>query len=151
MPSRSLILPISEMKDDNNKILIKSSTKNLAEVRNFIEEKALLIGLDSQVINQIILSVDEACTNIIKYTHNYNDTNTIEVKVSDSDNQFQVEIKYKGEGFDPNKVKTPDMVEYFKNYKVGGLGIPMMKKFMNKIEYNHIKPDLNQLILTKSL
>jgi anti-sigma regulatory factor (Ser/Thr protein kinase) len=139
------------MKDDNNKILIKSSTKNLAEVRNFIEEKALLIGLDSQVINQIILSVDEACTNIIKYTHNYNDTNTIEVKVSDTDNQFQVEIKYKGEGFDPNKVKTPDMVEYFKNYKVGGLGIPMMKKFMNKIEYNHIKPDLNQLILTKSL
>ncbi len=151
MPSRSLMLTISDMKDDNNKILIKSSTKNLAEVRNFIEEKALLIGLDLQVINQIILSVDEACTNIIKYTHNYNDTNTIELKVSESDNQFQVEIKYKGEGFDPNKVKTPDMVEYFKNYKVGGLGIPMMKKFMNKIEYNHIKPDLNQLILTKSL
>lgn len=145
------MLTISDMKDDNNKILIKSSTKNLAEVRNFIEEKALLIGLDLQVINQIILSVDEACTNIIKYTHNYNDTNTIELKVSESDNQFQVEIKYKGEGFDPNKVKTPDMVEYFKNYKVGGLGIPMMKKFMNKIEYNHIKPDLNQLILTKSL
>ena len=139
------------MKDDNNKILIKSSTRSLAEVRDFIEEKALSLGLDAQIINQIILSVDEACTNIIKYTHNYNDANTIEVQVYNSENQFKVEINYKGEGFDPNKVKTPDMVEYFKNYKVGGLGIPMMKKFMNKIEYNHIKPDLNQLILIKSL
>lgn len=145
------MLPISTMKDENNKILIKSSTKSLAEVRNFIEVKALSIGIDSKVTNQIVLSVDEACTNIIKYTHNYNEANTIEVKVYESENQFKVEIKYKGEGFDPNEVKTPDMVEYFKNYKVGGLGIPMMKKFMNKIEYNHIKPDLNQLILTKSL
>ncbi len=139
------------MKDDSNKILIKSSTKNLAEVRQFIEAKALSKGLDSQVTNQIILSVDEACTNIIKYTHKYKDDNTIEVQVHDSENQFKVEIKYRGEGFDPNKVKIPDMVDYFKNYKIGGLGIPLMKKFMSKIEYNHIKPDLNQLILIKSL
>lgn len=139
------------MNNDNKKITIKSSTKNLAEIRQFIEGIAKSNGIDPQITNQIILSVDEACSNIIKYTHKYNEDNTIELQVYDSKKQFKVEIKYHGKGFDPNKVKTPDMIEYFKNYKVGGLGIPLMKKFMNKIEYRHIKPDLNQLVLTKSL
>lgn len=108
-------------------------------------------GVDAKIINQIILAVDEACTNIIKYTHKYDDKNTIEVSVTNEKDAIKVIIFYKGEGFDPNKVKNPDMIEYFKNYKVGGLGIPMMRKFMSKIEYKHKKPDLNTLVLIKSI
>ena len=135
----------------NNKIIIFSSTKNLVTVREFIETTAKDFGLDSNIINQIVLAVDEACTNIIKYTHKYDDKNTIEVTILNEKNAIKVIIFYKGEGFDPNKVKNPDMIEYFKNYKVGGLGIPMMRKFMNKIEYKHRNPDLNTLILIKSI
>lgn len=135
----------------NNKIVIFSSTKNLVTVREFIETTAKDFGLDSNIINQIVLAVDEACTNIIKYTHKYDDKNTIEVTILNEKNAVKVIIFYKGEGFDPNKVKNPDMIEYFKNYKVGGLGIPMMRKFMNKIEYKHRNPDLNTLILIKSI
>jgi serine/threonine-protein kinase RsbW len=135
----------------NNKIVIFSSTKNLVTVREFIETTAQDFGLDTKIINQIVLAVDEACTNIIKYTHKYDDKNTIEVTISNEKNAIKVTIFYKGEGFDPNKVKNPDMIEYFKNYKVGGLGIPMMRKFMNKIEYKHRNPDLNTLILIKSV
>lgn len=120
-------------------------------VREFIENKAQNFGLDSKIINQIILAVDEACTNIIKYTHKYDDKNTIEVTIFNAKDEIKVIIFYKGDGFDPNKVKNPDMIEYFKNYKVGGLGIPMMRKFMNKIEYQHQNPDLNTLVLIKSL
>lgn len=134
-----------------DKILITSSTKNLVIVRKFIEERAQSFGLDSNIINQIILAVDEACTNIIKYTHKYDDENTIEIAISTEKDAIKVIIFYKGDGFDPNKVKNPDMIEYFKNYKVGGLGIPMMRKFMNKIEYQHQNPDLNTLVLIKSI
>lgn len=135
----------------NNKIIIFSSTKNLVTVREFIEKTAQDFGVNTNIINQIILAVDEACTNIIKYTHKYDDKNTIEVTISNEKNAIKVIIFYKGEGFDPNKVKNPDMIEYFKNYKVGGLGIPMMRKFMNKIEYKHQNPDLNTLVLIKSI
>lgn len=137
--------------NENNKIVISSSTKNLVTVRKFIENKAQDFGLDSKIINQIVLAVDEACTNIIKYTHKYDDKNNIEVTILNVKDEIKVIIFYKGDGFDPNKVKNPDMIEYFKNYKVGGLGIPMMRKFMNKIEYQHQNPDLNTLVLIKSL
>lgn len=43
------------------------------------------------------------------------------------------------------------MDEYFKSFRVGGLGIPMMKKFMNRIEYDYKIPDENSLTLIKSI
>ncbi|MBK7254224.1 MAG: ATP-binding protein [Ignavibacteria bacterium] len=58
--------------DNSNKILLASSTKNLSLLRNFIELKADF-GFDESTIIQIILSVDEACTNIIKHAHKYNE------------------------------------------------------------------------------
>lgn len=134
-----------------NKILFSSSTKNLALVRNFIEAQAITFGFDEGTISQIILSVDEACTNIIKHAHKYNENEKIEIEIQTEDEQFKIILKYKGKGFDPNDINNPDMKEYFNKYKVGGLGVPIMKKFMNKIEFDHKNSDYNYLTLIKSL
>ncbi len=134
-----------------NKILFASSTKNLALLRNFIEAKAIEFGFDESTISQIILSVDEACTNIIKHAHKYNDEEMIEVEIQTDKSQFKIIMKYKGNGFDPNNLNSPDMKDYFENFKIGGLGVPIMKKFMNKIEYVHKNSDYNYLTLIKSL
>jgi len=134
---------------NNNQILISSSTKNLHIVRDFIEQKAKEINLESKIVNQIIVSVDEACTNIIKHTYKYDESNTIEVEYKSDIEKFIVIIRYKGKSFDPSKKHNPNMKQYFAKYKVGGLGIPLIKKSMDKIEYSHIKPDLNALTLIK--
>ncbi|MEP7147250.1 MAG: ATP-binding protein [bacterium] len=135
----------------SNKILFSSSTKNLALLRDFIEAKAHAFGFDESTINQIILSVDEACTNIIKHAHNYNEDEQIEVETKAEMKQFKVIMKYKGQGFDPNGLNNPDMNDYFHKFKIGGLGVPIMKKFMSKIEFVHKNSDYNYLTLTKSL
>jgi len=134
-----------------NKIMFSSSTKNLALLRDFIEERAHAFGFDDSTINQIILSVDEACTNIIKHAHKYNEEEQIEVETKAETKQFKVIMKYKGQGFDPNELNNPDMNDYFNNFKIGGLGVPIMKKFMSKIEFVHKSSDYNCLTLTKSL
>jgi len=134
-----------------NKILFSSSTKNLAMVRSFIEAKAHAFGFDESTIIQIILSVDEACTNIIKHAHKYNEEEQIEVETKAETKQFKVILKYKGQGFDPNELDNPDMLDYFNKFKIGGLGVPIMKKFMSNIEFVHKNSDYNCLTLTKSL
>lgn len=135
----------------NNKIKIQSSTKNLAKIRNFVEEKAMEMGFDTTLTNQIVLSVDEACTNIIKYTHKFDESKQIELKVDMNGKQIKITINYHGSSFDPNNADEPDMNKYFEKFQVGGLGIPLMRKFMNDIVYIHKKPDYNSLILTKVL
>lgn len=137
--------------DSSNKILLASSTKNLSVLRKFIESKAIDFGFDESTIIQIILSVDEACTNIIKHAHKYNENEQIEVETKADKTEFKIILKYKGRGFDPNDLHSPDMKEYFSKYKVGGLGVPIMKKFMNKIEYVHKNSDYNSLTLIKVL
>ncbi len=137
--------------NDQNKIVITSSTKNLALVRDFIEERAKKTNADTNTVNQIVMSVDEVCSNVIKYSHRFNDQFKIKIEVFHLKKQFKVRITYKGLEFDPNNVENPDMEEYFAKCKVGGLGIPMMKKFMNKIEYHCSSPDINFLTLTKTL
>jgi serine/threonine-protein kinase RsbW len=139
---------LSDVKD---KILISSSTKNLARVRDFIESKANEYGFDDDEINQIVLSVDEACTNIIKHAHKFDDNESIEIKVERANGEFKVVLKYNGTAFDPNNLNDPNMAEYFSKFRIGGLGIPIMKKFMNKIIFNHRNPNHNSLTLIKTL
>ena len=137
--------------DTNNKITITSSTKNLHLVREFIENKGEKFKIDPKILNQILVSVDEACTNIIKHNYKYNENNFIDVETDVKDKQFIITLIYKGDSFDPTKKINPDMKEYFAKYKVGGLGIPLMKKSMDKIEFNHKEPDLNSLVLVKAI
>jgi len=103
------------------------------------------------IASQIILAVDEACTNIIKHTHKFDDTKLITLNFWKYQNEFYVNIQYEGNSFDPTSVENPDMKEYFAKYKVGGLGIPLIKKFMSKIEYAQINPNINSLTLIKNL
>ncbi len=133
------------------KIVIQSSTKNLVMLRDYLEKELINDGIKQNIANQIILAVDEACTNIIKHTHKFDDTKLITLNFQKFQNRFQINIQYEGNSFDPTKIENPDMKEYFAKYKVGGLGIPLIKKFMSKIEYAKINPNINSLTLIKDL
>jgi len=132
-------------------IVIHSSTKNLAILRDYLEKELVIDVISQTITNQIILAVDEACTNIIKHAHKYDNSKIITLKYEKYPEQFKINIQYEGNTFDPTIVNNPDMVEYFSKYKVGGLGIPLIKKFMSKIEYTHINPNINSLTLFKDL
>lgn len=132
-----------------DKITINSATKNLHLVREFIEKKGIELKIDSKILNQILVSVDEACTNIIKHNYKYKEDNFIDIVAETKGEKFIVTLIYKGDEFDPTKKDNPDMNEYFAKYKVGGLGIPLMKKSMDSIEFNHTSPDINSLTLIK--
>ncbi len=135
--------------DKKDKIVISSSTKNLQLVRDFIERKGIILKIDPNTLNQILVSVDEACTNIIKHNYKYDENNAIEVETCTNGKKFIITLSYKGEEFDPTMKNNPDMNEYFAKYKVGGLGIPLMKKSMDSIEFHHTQPNLNSLTLVK--
>lgn len=135
----------------NNQISVNSTTENLALVRSFIESKANEYGFSDDTINKIVISVDEACTNIIKHAHKFNKSESIKIKVEKDNGEFKIILNYKGTAFDPNNLDDPDMAEYFSKFRIGGLGIPIMKKFMNKIIFNHENPDMNSLTLIKTL
>lgn len=136
---------------EKDKIVVKSITKNLADVREFVEKAAVKYELKPEEISKIVLSVDEACTNIIKYSHKYNNNKSIEILIDKNNNTLVIEFYYEGLEFNPDSVELTDMKKYMSEHKIGGLGIQLIKKFMNKIEYEFIIPNRNHLKLIKYL
>jgi len=131
-------------------INIPSRTDRLHEVRDFISNLAREHGFDDDSSNKISIAVDEACTNIIKHGYNFAPDYTIEIDVTRNGHDFEIIISDSGKQFDPNAVATPDMKEYLTHFRRGGLGMYLMKRIMDKVEFN-FRTDRNVLRMVKSL
>lgn len=130
---------------------VKSSTDNLAEIREFIRSSAEKSRFDKPAVEKIILAVDEACTNIIKHAYKYSPDGEINIKIQSTESKFTILITDEGQHFDPNLVPEPNLAEYHKQRKVGGLGMFLMKKLMDEVRYNTLNDKRNQVVLVKYL
>lgn len=119
-------------------------------MRSFISDLARAHGFIDDDINKITIAVDEACTNIIKHGYNYSPHHEIDVEVVRNGQQFEILISDKGKQFDPGSVETPDMKEYLTHFRRGGLGLYLMKRIMDKVEFDFNR-DRNTLRMIKSL
>lgn len=99
----------------------------------------------------IILAIDEACTNKIRHAYNFNPSMDILISLEIKGKFFHAEISDWGEKFDPEKIPVPDLNENYRNQKKGGYGIYLMKKLMDKVEYKFLINGENKIILIKRI
>lgn len=132
-------------------LIVKSSTDNLAQIRDFTKQAADECGCSEETAGKIVLAVDEACTNIIKHAYNFSPNGKICCNIKYDNTKFLVSITDDGLHFDPNNVPEPDIVEYYKQKKVGGLGIYLIKKLMDEVIYSTKSGNKNEVVLVKYL
>lgn len=126
---------------NNTKICTSGSSTELEKIRNFVLSNANTHGFNDITSNKIALAVDEACSNIIKYAYNHDVSKEICVEINHDKNDLLIRIIDDGKPFNPRKVPSPDMTQYLKEFRKGGLGIHIMRTVMDKIDY---KPSVNQ-------
>lgn len=119
----------------------------LGELRNFVTKAGRKHSFPDTVVNAFKLCIDEAATNIIK--HAYRDLEgMITMRVIVKKNSMTVVLIDQGKYFDPSRVADPDLKRYVDIGKKGGLGIFIMRKLLDEIEYHHTEEG-NELRLTK--
>lgn len=130
-----------------------SKTENLENIRKFIFDYSTKFGFNSYKAEELVLAVDEACTNLIKHAYKYNNESSIIVELKSDSNNFIVNIIDNSPSFDPRTVSNPDFVKYREECKKGGLGIFIMKSLVDSIDYNVSENGTlnNILTLTKQL
>ncbi|MFZ1731504.1 MAG: ATP-binding protein [Bacteroidota bacterium] len=146
----------SQNKHTIQTLQIQSKTELLADMRTFVSDAARQFGFGEGDVGKIELAIDEACTNIIKHAYRYNPDGIIEIRLSvqqgsEKTRKFIVEILDSGVSFDSSKYTAPDMTEYFKKLRHGGLGIVLMKKLMDEVEYGPSVSDRNTIRMIKYL
>jgi serine/threonine-protein kinase RsbW len=137
------------MKISENEIIVKSSTDNLSKIRSFTRKHAAGSGFDEDTISKIILAVDEACTNIVKHAYHYFPQGEITINIKSYKSKFKITITDSGSKFNPSEIEEPNLKEYHKQKKVGGLGMFLMKKLMDEVNYHTLAKDRNQVVLVK--
>jgi serine/threonine-protein kinase RsbW len=133
------------------RLRIPSLTDNLQIIREFVVKIADKAGFNQETQEQIVLAVDEACTNVIKHAYKYNAKKTIEIVLYIDLEKMKIIISDKGTGFDISKVKEPDLKKYIKESRHNGLGIYLMRTLMDEVNYIFKPGTKNQVEMIKYL
>lgn len=121
----------------------------LGDLRDFVVRIGRKHGFSDKHINAFKLSVDEAATNIIRHAYREShDQGLITIRAVVKKNSLTLSLIDQGIYFDPKRVKNPDLNRYVDIGKKGGLGIFIMRKLMDKIDYRKTEEG-NELRITK--
>ena len=121
-----------------DKLKIAAKVENLPEVLGFIEEKLEEKNFSMPVITQIDIAVEEMFVNIANYGYN-GEVGQAEIIVNFKEQGECVEITLKDKGipYNPLEKADPDITLSAEERPIGGLGIYMVKKSMDKVSYKN--------------
>lgn len=131
------------------KLTIDAELHNLSVIADFISTSMEKFGISKEE-HGVQTAVGEAVTNVMKYAYSGKGgqiTLTCEMK----DHSFVVIINDHGKPFDPNSVPPPDLDASLENRRVGGLGLYLMKKYMDEVTYSFREDTGNTLTMKKML
>jgi serine/threonine-protein kinase RsbW len=102
-------------------------------------------------MEDILLAVDEACTNIIKYAYDVGSLEHFTVRLTFDPGMIQIEFQDNGKPFNPLDVTLPDRDRIREGEDLGGLGIFLIQKLMDRTEYRYSVDRGNCLTLVKNV
>ena len=132
-------------------LVVEADRKNLLEVQTFIDEQLEEVGCPMLTQTAIDIAVEELFVNIANYAYNQVKGVAV-VQVSVHGDPLSVEITFidNGKQYDPLAQPDPDTTLSVKERKKGGLGIFMVKKSMDNVQYEY-KDGKNILTISKKL
>ncbi|GAB2628762.1 ATP-binding protein [Belliella aquatica] len=110
-------------------------TTRLSDLRIFLSEILQNTSLSEIEQHQVTLAVDEVCANLIIHSHGCNGEEFIQIGVEKDAGLLKIEIRDSGEGFNITEYREPEINHVKKAKRKGGLGIILVKKIMDKIEF----------------
>jgi serine/threonine-protein kinase RsbW len=122
----------------NYKYKVGCSIENLKGVRDFIRGALKDHGVPDLQISEMVLALDEMCSNLMIHAHQCNPDDLFELHiVVEKDNPVIFEIIDDGSAFDINQFSEPELGNLVHEKRKGGLGIRLVKSIMDTIEYQH--------------
>lgn len=135
----------------NYKQKVGCNIENLKGVRDFIRNALKGHQLPDLQISEIVLALDEMCSNLMIHSHRCNPEELFEINIILKKGEPIIfEIIDDGNTFDINQFAEPDLGNLVHEKRKGGLGIRLVKSIMDKIEYQN-RNGKNVCRLTKNI
>jgi phosphoserine phosphatase RsbU/P len=105
-------------------------------------------GLSDKVMHDLNLALEEILTNIISYGYTDSREHEIRVRLSVQPGEVRAEVEDNGQPFNPLEAPAVDITKPLEETTIGGLGIHLVRKVMDGLEYER-QGNRNLLIMKK--
>ncbi len=114
-------------------ITLGASRETLPELYAFVEKTLEEAGCPMKTQVQICVAVDEIASNIVQYSK----SPKITLQIDSVRNPFRAKLIFidSGNPYNPLQKEDPDITLSAEERQIGGLGIFLVKKTMDKMEY----------------
>jgi len=117
----------------------------LDEIREFVGDIARKGGFSDKDVYNIQLATDEAASNIIEHAYENMPGEVLELSCDMRGDIITIILTDHGESFNPSEVPLPDLKADLSDRKIGGLGIFLMRKLMDEVQYES-RPDKSNVL-----
>ena len=131
-------------------LTIPNRLSESAGVKEHFDTFAEHYGIPDQIRLKMHVVIDELLTNIISYAYPDDETHDISIKVELSADRLKVSMVDDGIPFNPLGIETPDTGLALEDRKIGGLGIHLVRKMMDRVSYRR-RIDKNVITALKLL
>jgi serine/threonine-protein kinase RsbW len=116
----------------NYKQKVGCNIENLKGVRDFIRKALKDNGVPDLQISELVLALDEMCSNLMIHSHQCNPEELFEINIILKRGEPVIfEIIDDGNTFDINQFAEPDLGNLVHEKRKGGLGIRLVKSIMD--------------------
>jgi len=126
-----------------------ADTAHLEAIADFVERSLNDLGIQEKYRGHICVAVDEAVTNVALYAYP-NAKGNVKITMERIGDRLLVEITDSGIAFNPLNHPVPDITASIENRLIGGLGVHLMRKMMDEMQYRRIN-NANCLSLAKHI
>ena len=131
-------------------ITLQNDVSQVPRLNAFVDAVSQRLQLDKSLQQQLKLAVEEAVVNVMQYAYPLGVTGDIDVNALCDGERLKFVISDRGKAFDPTKTARADTSSPVEERPIGGLGILLVRKIMDSINYERIG-DRNLLTLLKKL
>ena len=129
-------------------ITYAAELESLKKFRDFITSCCAQYDISNDVVLDLKLAVDEACTNIIEHGYKGMDPGSIILSFRIETGRILVQITDFGHIFEPEAAPKPDVEAALEDRELGGLGLFLIYQTMDNIDYQSSEEG-NTLTFTK--
>ena len=131
----------------SKKIEVLACIDNLKDVIDFTGIELENRGFSAEEKNEICIAVEELFMNIVNYAYGQDFGNVI-ISVY-TDEKTYIKFEDTGKPYNPLEQQEPDLNKSIEERQIGGLGIFMVKKIMDSVEYSR-NDGKNVLVIGKT-
>ncbi len=139
-------LKVREVSNQELQITLMSRNELIRDLRQKIKHFAKQQGFGDDDVFEVQLALNEALANVIEHAYRGDQNGRIDVKFhADANGDLVIIIKDYGQKCDPTRLKPRDLDEL----RDGGLGLFLMEKLMDVVQFDFSQDDGTVLTLIK--